>query len=105
MLPLFVLAAVAFGTVASGPACAQTQPQIQTLGRPGSFCYNRRTGRFLHWGGCRPDSDDGGPGDESKKPSAAEKRVKRAACLKQAERQGLHGPSRSAYVRKCMSGG
>lgn len=29
------------------------RPVYRRVSRPRVYCYNRRTGRFLHWGSCR----------------------------------------------------
>src|SRR5689334_5686113 len=47
-LRLFMVVSIGFGIFGWAPARAQTQPQIQTLGSPRVYCYNRRSGRFLH---------------------------------------------------------
>ena len=56
---------VAFAVIGSAPAGAQTQPQMQTLGSP----------YVAGSAGPKP------------KPSAAEEREKRKACLEQAKQQ------------------
>jgi hypothetical protein len=89
LLHLLVTAAAAFGMVDSPSAYAQTQPQIQTLGSPAMP------------GGPRV----GSAGPKPNRPTAAEKKAKRTACLKQARQQNLTGKARSTFVKSCTTGG
>jgi hypothetical protein len=89
LLRLLVTAVFAFGMLGSALVHAQTQPQIQTLGSPAMP------------GGPQA----GGAGPKPRKPTAAERKAKRAACLEQAKQQNLRGKARSAFVKSCTSGG
>jgi hypothetical protein len=92
LLRLLVTAVFAFGMVGSPSAQAQTQPQIQTLGSPGGMGEAGGSGR-----GFVPANP--------KKPTAAEKKAKRAACLEQAKQQNLTGKARSTFVKNCTTAG
>jgi hypothetical protein len=100
-LPLFVIAAVAFGMLELAPARAQTQPQIQTLGSPHIYCYNRRSGRFLHWGYCGPARNRAANRSGARKRTAIEKRANGAACVRRAKQSKLRGKARSRFMRTC----
>lgn len=50
ILPTFTQAAPISGAGLAG--LADANPLVQEA-RLRVFCYNRRTGRFIHWGSCR----------------------------------------------------
>ena len=54
---------------ASGSSIAAGLSDIGNFENVATFCYNKNTGKFAHWGGCRVVCDTYGPGGQCRKVS------------------------------------